>query len=162
LRKRIAVIVERHIDEIVDTTMAAYVREIPAIATATADQLRLIRAATKRATLSFIQMYADPDAPSRPYVQQARAATVERAGEVFERDDITEMIDIGRRIVYAEARKLIEKELTMTDDERAQIRAALDGFLTEMERADEVDMRVTPDVLISWLSRAEAEEPDIR
>ncbi|MCA1831974.1 MAG: hypothetical protein ABR548_00105 [Actinomycetota bacterium] len=162
LRKQVAEIVTNHIDEIVDETTAEYIRQIPSCATASAEQLKMIRAATKRATLAFVQMYADPSSPSRPFVQAARAATVERAGENFERTDIAEMIDIGRRTIYAVARKLVAQELTLTEEQRAQIQSALGGFLTEMERADEVDMHVTPDVLMQWLNRAETEEPDIR
>lgn len=162
IRKQIADIVEKHIEEIIDETMAAYIRQIPACATATAEQLKMIRAATTRATLAFIRMYADPHSPARPFIQSARAATVERAGEVFERNDIGEMIDIGRRTVYSAARRIVDRELEIPDDQRMQIRNALDAFLTEMERADEVDMHVTPDVLMQWLNRAETEEPDIR
>src|SRR5947208_736372 len=136
LRKQIAEIVERHVDDIVDETIAAYIRQIPTCATATADQLKMIRAATKRTTLAFIQMYADPNSPSRPFVEAARSATVERAGEEFEHDAISAMIDIGRRTVYAGARRFVEQELKVPESQSAQIRAALEAFLTEMEHAD--------------------------
>ncbi len=162
LRKKIAWIVERHLDEIVDATMAAYLRSIPAVATASAKELKLIRGATTRATEAFVHMYADPEAPGRQYIQQARAATIDRAGETFARDDIVEMINIGRQIVYQTARRLVEKELSVSEADRATIQSALDVFLTELELADEPIVEVTPDIVMQFLTIAEAEEPDIR
>lgn len=162
LRRMIAEIVEKHLDEIVDETIAAYVRSIPSVATASAKELRLIRAATTRATQAFIQMYADPESPARQFIQQARAATLDRAGEVFQRHDIVEMISIGRHVVYQTARRFTEAEIGVTEVERADIQAALDVFLTELELADEPVMEVTPDVVMHFLTQAENEDPDIK
>jgi hypothetical protein len=161
LRARIAEIVERHLDEITDETMAIYVRRIPTVARATPEQRALVRAATMRAARAFLALYAEPTGPARDLVAQARAATIERSGEIFERADIIEMIRLARRTFYSAARRFVEGEIVVTADQRAEVERQLDAFLDELERSDEIVTRVPPDALADWLARAEHEEPDL-
>lgn len=162
LRKQIAEIIEQNLGEIVDATMQAYVREIPAVATAPAGALRAIRASTMRATSAFVSMYADPASPADPFVKRARAVTIERAGEILEHDDILELIRVGRATIFRTARDIVARELVVPPDTRTELEQALDAFLTELERSESLVPTVGPDALNQWLSAAEIEEPDIR
>ncbi len=161
LRARIVDIVERNLEILVDASMSAYVREIPSVATASAKQLRTVRAATTRAMRAFLEMYRDPETPPQPYLDQARAATIERAGEIVDRDDIVAMIRIGRRAIVDAARSAVQDELAIPRPQREELEEELDAFVQELERADEKVATVTPDVLTRWLSRAELDEPDL-
>ena len=162
VRARIAEIVERHLDDIVDETMRAYVQQVPSVARASLDEQGIVRAATTHATKAFIDLYAGSSGPARDLVDRARAATIERSGEIFDRSDIVEMIRVARRTIFASARMFVEREIAVTEDQRAEVQRQLDAFLDELERSDDIVTHVPPDALTEWLARAEQEEPDLR
>jgi hypothetical protein len=162
LRQQIAECVERHLDEIVDETMRAYLREIPAVAKAPMHVRQAMRTATARTTLAFLRLYADSTAPARPEVDRAREATFARAGEHFAHDDIAEVVRVGRQTIYGAARRIIEVELNVSPEQRDELQHQLDAFLDELARRDADVMQMTPDMLSEWLARAEREGPDIR
>src|SRR5687767_15170657 len=161
LRRRIVEIVETHLDEIVEETMRAYLREIPAVASAPPATLGAMREATARTTRAFLRTYADPGSPMREQLDRARRATFERAGETFARGDIAEVIRVGRLAVYAASRRFIERDLVVGEQDRKELQEQLDAFLDDLARSENV-VHLSPDVLGDWLRRAEQEGPDVR
>lgn len=162
LRRRIVELIEAHLSEIVEETMQAFVREIPAVAAASPETMNAMRAATARTTLAFLRTYANPVGPISEELNRARQATFARAGETFARDDIAEVVRIGRHAVYAASRRIIQRDIIVSEKERAELQEHLDAFLDELARSESVVARVSPDLLGEWLERAEVEGPDIR
>lgn len=162
IRAEIASIVERHIEEILDDTMRAYAAEIPRLAGANAADLARARASTRRATLSFLALYADPGSPAHLLLDDARRATTDRAGEIFDRDEIVAMVRVARQVIVQRARGYVAAELGPEDVARRQrdVEEALNAFLAELERTEQVAPEID-DALHHLLAQAEKEGPDV-
>ena len=159
-RREIARIVEHHLDEILDRTIAAYREEIPSLRGADDNALERVRESTRRATLGFLALYADPDSPARLILNEARRATVDRAGETYDRDEIVAMIRIGRQVVFHSAREFVAQELGHDAAREEDVRTSLEAFLNELERAEQL-IPPADDAVHHLLANAEAEEPDL-
>jgi hypothetical protein len=160
VRRAIARIVEQHLDEILDRTMESFDAALPSVANAPDDVRTTVRLSTRRATLAFVALYADPDSPARVVLEEARGATLYRAGELFEREDILEMLRIGRQVVFQSAREYVREAIDVAPNLEAEISSALESFMVELERAEEVVPR-TDDAIRHLLADAEKEGPDL-
>jgi len=150
--------VERHLDEVLDTAMQAFSAEIDAVRNADDATLVGTRASVRTAILAFLGLYAGPSSPSRSLLEEARRATVARAGEMIERDEIVTMLRIARQVVYQSARRYAAEELDA--DATADIDAALEAFMDEMER-DERAIAPGSDAVTELLRSVEADAPDL-
>ena len=159
IRRDVARIVERHLEEILDRTMAALVADIPAVAAQDDDGRARVRVSTRHATLAFLSLYADPETPARLMLDEARRATVDRAGEAFTRSEILEIISIARNVTFQSAREFVQAELGADPERELETKGALGTFLDEMERDPTVLEGRDPvgDLLLN----AEREAPDI-
>ena len=158
LRHRVARMVERHLDEILDLSMQAFISELEVVRDATEDELRRTRASVRTAILAFLGLYAGPSSPSRGLLEEARRATVARAGEMYEREDIVTMLRIARQVVYTSAHRYAAEELDAVAT--AEIDAALDAFMDELER-DERAIEPGLDAVRELLRSVESEDPDL-
>lgn len=161
VRRSVARVLESHLDEILDVTMDSIVREVPAVARQNDEVRVLVRASTKQATLAFLAIYANPATPRREILDQARRATVDRAGEIFQRDEILMIIGTARHVIFQLGRTFVHAEYGDLDpDSEKELAEALASFLSELERADEqfVPRR---DPLEELLRTAEREGPDL-
>jgi len=159
-RRAIARIVESHLDEILDRVMAAYEVEVPSVAASTDATKRRVRESTRRASLAFLALFADPETPARQVLNEARNATVDRAGEMFERDDIIAMIRVGRQVVYQSARTYVRDHVTVDPAHEDEMSVALEAFMRELERTEEL-LPQADDALQHLLASAETEGPDL-
>lgn len=159
IRRRITAIVEENIDEILDRTMDAFVAELPSVANAAPAVRRGVRESVRRALLAFLTLYAEPESSAREQLVRARQATIGRAGESFELDDIVAMLRLSRRVVFHTTRALVEAEEGGPTGSGSEIRTALEAFLDELERTGEP---VLPhaDAVGTLLASFENEEPD--
>ncbi|MGZ4103823.1 MAG: hypothetical protein ACXVQ6_11390 [Actinomycetota bacterium] len=161
VRRTVARVLESHLDEILDVTMDALVREVPAVARQSDDIRGLVRASTRQATLAFLALYANPSTPRREMLDQARRATVDRAGETFQRDEILSIIGTARQMIFQLGRTFVHAECgDLGDESEVEISEALASFLTELEREDE---KFVPrrDPVEELLRSAEREGPDL-
>jgi hypothetical protein len=159
IRREVSRIVEIHLEEILDRTMAALVAEIPAVAAQDDDGRALVRASTRHASLAFLSLYADPETPARLMLDEARRATFDRAGEIFDRSEIIQIIAIARNVIFQSAREFVQTELGADPKRELETRAALESFLDELERDQAV---LQPrDTVGDLLRAAEREEPDL-
>ena len=159
IRRDVAGIVEAHLEEILDRTMAAIISDVPAVAAQDDEGRARVRASTRHATLAFLSLYADPETPARLMLDEARRATVDRSGEIFERSEILEIISIARSVVFQSAREFVQKELGADADRERETRVALESFLDELGRNQELPQ--TRDAVGELLRSAEREEPDL-
>ena len=157
LRHRVARMVERHLDEILDRTMQAFAAEIEAVRHADDDTLVRTRASVRTAILAFLGVYVGATTSSRSLLDDARRATVARSGEMFKREEITSMLSIARHVVYQSARQYAAAELDA--EATADIDAELEAFLDELER-DERTIAPASDAVQELLLSIEAEDPD--
>jgi hypothetical protein len=160
VRAAIAKIVQGHLDEILVKTMDAFDAGIPSVANASPDVRELVRESTRRAVTSFFTLYADETSPGRETVGRARRATIERAGELFEKEDILAMMRIARQVIYQTARTYVRRQVEVDPELSEEIVHALDGFMNELERVEELLPR-TPDAVEQFLRAAESEGTDI-
>src|SRR5438105_1914852 len=134
IRRLVARVVEQHLEEILDVTMDAIVREVPAVARQTDDVRALVRASTRHTTLAFLALYADPESPARLMLTEARRATVDHAGEIFAMDEILQIIRTARQVIFQLGRQYVNAERGHVDTEsERQATEALESFLTELE-----------------------------
>src|SRR5437899_4249098 len=110
IRRLVSRVVELHLEEILDATMDAVVREVPAVARQDDEVRALVRASTRHATLAFLALYADPDSPARLMLSEARRATVDHAGEIFQLDEILAIIRTARQVIFQSARTYVNAE----------------------------------------------------
>src|SRR5215831_18249352 len=110
IRRDVARVVEEHLEEILDRTMEAIVREVPAVARQTDDVQALVRASTRHATLAFLALYADPESPARLMLNEARRATVDHAGEIFQLEEIHAIIRTARAVIFQLGRSYVNAE----------------------------------------------------
>jgi hypothetical protein len=160
IRREIARIVELHLEEILDRTMDALVTEIPAVARQDDDVRALVRASTRHATLAFLALYADPESPARLMLGEARRATVDRAGEIFRRDEILAIIRTARQVVFQAARGYVNAERGSDPEREQDASGALEAFLNELEN-DESNLGTSRDAVGDLLLAAEREDPDM-
>lgn len=160
VRRTIARIVEHHLDEILDRVMAAYRSEIPAVRAAPESVLARVRQSTRRATQAFLALYADPESPARQVLNEARNVTVDRSGELFDREDIIAMIRVGRQIIFTSARGYVRAEVAVDPAHEHEMAEALEAFMRDLERTEEL-LPKADDALHELLAAAENEEPDI-
>ena len=158
-RRDVAQIVERHLEEILDRTMATLVADIPAVAAQDDEGRARVRASTRHATLAFLSLYADPETPARNMLDEARRATFDRSGELFDRTEILQIIAIARNVIFQSARELVQRELGTDQDRERQSTTALGMFLDELERDQAVPE--ARDAVGDLLRTAEREEPDL-
>lgn len=157
-RHAVARVVERHLEEILDRSMQAFSAELESVRKADEDVLVRTRAAVRRVVLSFLLIYAEPRASSRILVDESRRATVERAGEMFPREEILTMLRIARQVVFSSTREFASAELT--EDDAVDIDEALEGFLDELER-DERTIEPADHAVRDLLASVEDQEPDL-
>ena len=161
IRRQVARVVELHLEEILDATMDAIVREVPAVARQNDEMRSLVRASTRHATLAFLALYADPDSPARLMLNEARRATVDHAGEIFQLDEILAIIRTARQVIFQSARAYVNAERGSVDPEsERQVTEALEAFLTELE-SEENTIGRSRDAVGDRLRAAEREEPDL-
>jgi hypothetical protein len=161
IRRLVSRVVELHLEEILDATMDAIVREVPAVARQNDDVRSLVRASTRHATLAFLALYADPDSPARLMLTEARRATVDHAGEIFQLDEILAIIRTARQVIFQSARTYVLAERGAVDPEsERQVTEALESFLTELE-SEENTIGKARDAVGDLLRAAEREEPDL-
>jgi hypothetical protein len=161
IRRQLSRVVETHLEEILDTAMDAIVREVPAVARQNDDVRGLVRASTRHATLAFLALYADPDSPAKVMLNEARGATVDHAGEIFQLDEIRAIIQTARQVIFQSARTYVNAERGRIDpDSERQVTEALETFLTELER-EENPIGKAPDSVGDLLRAAEREGPDL-
>ena len=153
IRRLVARVVEQHLEEILDVTMDAIVREVPAVARQTDDVRALVRASTRH--------YADPESPARLMLTEARRATVDHAGEIFAMDEILQIIRTARQVIFQLGRQYVNAERGHVDPEsERQATEALESFLTELE-LEENSIGKARDTVGDLLRAAEREEPDL-
>ena len=161
IRRDVARVVEEHLEEILDRTMEAIVSEVPAVARQSDDVKALVRASTRHATLAFLALYADPDSPARLMLNEARRATVDHAGEIFQLDEIHSIIRTARTVIFQLGRNYVNAERGKEDPEsEAEATKALESFLNELE-SEEASFGRTRDAVGDLLRSAEREEPDL-
>ena len=161
IRLLVSRVVEEHLEEILDATMDAIVREVPAVARQNDDVRSLVRASTRHATLAFLALYADPDSPARLMLNEARRATVDHAGEIFQLDEILAIIRTARHVIFQSARTYVNAERGHVDPEsERQATEALASFLNELEQ-DESTLGKSRDSVGDLLRAAEREDPDL-
>ena len=161
IRGIVSRVVELHLEEILDATMDAIVREVPAVARQNDEVRSLVRASTRHATLAFLALYADPDSPARLMLNEARRATVDHAGEIFQMDEILAIIRTARQVIFQSARAYVLAERGGVDPEsERQVTEALESFLTELE-SEENTIGKARDAVGDLLRAAEREEPDL-
>jgi hypothetical protein len=161
IRRLVSHVVELHLEEILDTTMDAIIREVPAVARQDDEVRSLVRASTRHATLAFLALYADPDSPARLMLTEARRATVDHAGEIFQLDEILAIIRTARQVIFQSARTYVLAERGAVDPEsERQVTEALESFLTELE-SEENTIGKARDAVGDLLRAAEREEPDL-
>jgi hypothetical protein len=159
-RARIGALLIEHLDELLDVVVAAFERSIPRVAACTPEEREMVVSGTRAGLRSFARLLADHDQLAAVLLARARAATIERAGEVFSQHEILEMMQISRRVVVHTMRDIAGEELHLDDAQRARLDETLDAFLTEIARAEGYLLpESTVDLL---LASAEAEEPDLR
>src|SRR5258706_6370605 len=158
IRRLVTRVVEEHLEEILDVTMATIVREVPAV-TRQPDEVReLVRASTRHTTLAFLALYADPESPARLMLNEARRATVDHAGEIFQMDEILAIIRTARQVIFQSARTYVLAERGGVDPEsERQVTDALESFLTELEQ-EENTIGQARDAVGDLLLAAEREE----
>ena len=161
IRRLVTRVVELHLEEILDQTMEAIVREVPAVARQNDDVRALVRASTRHTTLAFLALYADPESPARLMLTEARRATVDHAGEIFQLDEIQAIIRTARQVIFQSARAYVNAERGHDDPEsERQATEALESFLNELER-EENTIGKSRDAVGDLLRAAEREEPDL-
>jgi hypothetical protein len=161
IRRMVARVVEGRLEEILDVTMETLVREVPAVARQTDDVRALVRASTRHTTLAFLALYADPESPARLMLHEARRATVDRAGEIFTMDEISQIIRTARQVVFQLGRQFVNAERGHVDPaSEREATDALESFLTELER-EESTIGKTRDAVGDLLLAAEREDPDL-
>src|SRR5437763_3855200 len=137
IRRLVGRVVELHLEEILDATMDAIIRDVPAVARQNDEVRSLVRASTRHATLAFLALYADPDSPARLMLNEARRATVDHAGEIFQLDEILAIIRTARQVIFQLGRQYVNAERGRDDPEsERQASEALESFLTELEREE--------------------------
>jgi hypothetical protein len=160
IRKDVVQLVERHLDEILDRLLEAMSSRVPAVAAAPTETRERVRSNARLAILAFIGLYADPDAPARLMLSEARRATVERSGEPFGSGEIVTMLHVGRDVVLKEARAYLREELGEQPALEADLERALDVFVNELERGEQ-SASPLGDSLNELLLAAESEGPDL-
>ena len=161
IRRLVSRVVELHLEEILDATMDAVVREVPAVARQNDEVRSLVRASTRHTTLAFLALYADPESPARLMLNEARRATVDHAGEIFQMDEILAIIRTARQVIFQSARTYVLAERGAVDPEsERQVTEALESFLTELEQ-EENTIGKARDSVGDLLRAAEQEEPDL-
>ena len=115
IRRLVSRVVELHLEEILDATMDAVVREVPAVARQNDEVRSLVRASTRHTTLAFLALYADPESPARLMLNEARRATVDHAGEIFQMDEILAIIRTARQVIFQSARTYVLAERGAVD-----------------------------------------------
>ena len=161
IRRLVTRVVEEHLEEILDVTMATIVREVPAVARQPEDVRELVRASTRHTTLAFLALYADPESPARQMLSEARRATVDHAGEIFAMDEILSIIRTARQVIFQLGRQYVNAERGQVDPEsEREVTQALESFLTELER-EENTIGEARDTVGDLLRAAEREEPDL-
>jgi hypothetical protein len=161
IRRLVTRVVEEHLEEILDVTMATLVREVPAVARQPDDVRELVRASTRHTTLAFLALYADPESPARLMLSEARRATVDHAGEIFAMDEILAIIRTARQVIFQLGRQYVNAERGHDDPQsEREASEALESFLTELER-EENTLGRTRDSVGDLLRAAEREEPDL-
>lgn len=145
---------------ILDRVIAAYKAEIPAVRAAPDAVTARVRQSTRRATQAFLALYADPETPARQMLNDARNATIDRAGELFDREDIIAMIRVGRHIIFQSAREFVRAEVAVDAEHETEMAGALEDFMRELERTEEL-LPQTDDAIHVLLASAENEGPDI-
>jgi len=161
IRRLVTRVVELHLEEILDQTMEAIVREVPAVARQNDDVRALVRASTRHTTLAFLALYADPESPARLMLTEARRATVDHAGEIFQLEEIQAIIRTARQVIFQSARAYVNAERGHDDPEsERQATEALESFLNELEREENTIGR-SRDAVGDLLRAAEREEPDL-
>lgn len=160
VRARIGVLLHEHLDELLHVVLAAFERSIPRVAACNDTEREMVVRGTSAALRSFARLIADHEEPAAPLLSYARTATIERAGEVFTKDEILEMMKIARQVLVHTMREIAGAELGLTDVQRAQLDATLDAFLSEIGRAEgEIVPATSVDLL---LAAAEDDEVDLR
>ena len=160
IRRDIARIVERHLEEILDRTMETLVAEVPAVTRQDDAGRARVRASTKHATLAFLAVFSDPESPARVMLDEARRATVDRAGEIFQRDEILSIIAVARHVIFHSARDIVLAERGADAETEREVAVAMEAFLTELER-DETIMASSRDPVDDLLRAAEREDADL-
>src|SRR5437868_6019541 len=161
IRRLVARVVEQHLEEILDVTMDAIVREVPAVSRQPDEVRELVRASTRHTTLAFLALYADPESPARLMLSEARRATVDHAGEIFAMDEILAIIRTARQVIFQLGRQYVNAERGGVDPEaEREVTEALESFLTELEREENI-LGKTRDSVGDLLRAAEREEPDL-
>ncbi len=160
IRRRIATIVERHLDEMIDQIMVIFSAEIPSVANADEGGQRRVRGSVRHALLAFLGVYADPASPARVLLEEARRVTMDRAGEEFDRGDIVAMLRIARHVVFGMTRAFVTRELEVAEEDEADVDAALEAFLSELERPEH-RVAQAEEAVTHLLQMAEAEGSDV-
>jgi hypothetical protein len=161
IRRVVSRVIESHLEEILDAAMDGIIREVPAVARQNEDVRALVRASTRHTTLAFLALYADPESPARLMLTEARRATVDHAGEIFQLDEIRAIIQTARQVIFQSARTYMNAERGRIDPEsERQVTEALETFLTELERDDNTIGKAR-DTVGDLLRAAEREGPDL-
>jgi hypothetical protein len=160
VRAAVARLVESHLEDILGRVMSAYDAAVPRFPAMRADERAMVREATRRTIRSFLSVYADDDRFSRSRLGEARRVTIARAGELFERAEILQMIAVARQVVFLSARELVEGAFGADPAREADVSAALDAFLDELERPER-GVSDGGSALDRLLADAEAEGPDL-
>lgn len=159
-RARIGGLLRHHLDEVLEVIIAAFERSVPRVATCTPEERDMVIRGTRVALRSFAGLLADPTEPATLLLDQARTATIERAGEVFTQQEILEMMQISRHLVVHAIRSIAGHELALDETQRALLEETLDGFLSDIARAER---HVLPETTVDLLlASAEDEEADLR
>jgi hypothetical protein len=160
--KALADLILGDLEAAVELTRAAYLERIPRLRELPPAALDEILEATRRTMALFCRYYLEGTLDSEAW-RTARDATTERAGEMFTRAEILEIIDVARTVGGETIERLGERHPELGDEERKNAVKAMTRYVTELtEQEDKLRRLSSPSRLDDILNDLEAEGADLQ
>ncbi len=160
--RALADVIAADLESVVERTRVAYLERIPRLRQVSSGTLDEVLEATRRAMALFVRYYLEGTLDTDAWAR-ARDATIERAGEVFTRAEIVDIIDIARTVGAQTVDELGARHPELAPDERARVIAAMDRYVTELaEQQDRLRLLASPTRLDDVLSDLEREGADLQ
>ncbi|HVE62911.1 MAG TPA: hypothetical protein VNB94_03820 [Mycobacteriales bacterium] len=160
-REALAALLLVDLDAIIDKTRAAYFERMPRLQRLPVEAVDDVIEATHLAMRQFLRYYVEGtlDGPSWRAV---RESTIDRAGELFSRAEILDIVNIARSTASDAAHHLAELHPELAGSDRREIVKAMDRYVTELaEEEDRLRHHVTADRIDSALAALEADGADL-